>query len=258
MRRRISPKLPAVSGGEVGMKRIAFDDDFTTFDDIFPDAELGPSTGITLDQAKAGLIDDGSGALLVDTAAMVSAGASTGFDCVIYLGEEARAPMNLSFIMEMLGFATPGMAIMFGAYHLESGVPTFPVNAATFSSTGGLVAAGIGGDVDGVGTNVNKYFRQRFESSPLATDFFNNFIQFEMAVDVNGLGSRMGLTQSSTLSGVKSSTSWGSQELLGIRREISDTHVLRPCLVMQRDPDFDLQDDLKVRKLNLFYNPRGT
>lgn len=244
------------SGAQSGMKQIAFDQDFTTFDETFPNAELGPSTGITLEQAKAGLTEDG-GELLVDTAAMVTAGADADFDLVLYLTEPCQWFASVTFIMEMLGFDLPGVMAMVGIDHLESDVSTTPPASDISGATDGLAAVGLFGDHTGGGSRNNELVRWDYSDPPISSNMGLTFVMGQVCVEPQNLGTRMAHVLNNSIAGLDAGTTWTQLQLNKRGSPLSDTHVLRPCLVLKRDPDFADNNDLKINRLNLFYNVRA-
>lgn len=247
------------SGGPAGIQQLGFDEDFTSFDEVFPNAELGPASGITLEQFKAGVSEDGSGSMLLTYADMVAAGADPNFGGRIYLTEPAQYLASMQFIVEMLTFDLPGVQTLLGVDHLESDVSTTPAQSLISGATDGLVAVGLFGDHDGGGGRVNKYVVWTHKDPGTYPNFSNNFFLGHIAIEPIGVGSRVGIAQSSTIAGLDGGTSWSPQVQLQNRTsQLSDTHELRPVLVINRDPDFTDNEDLKINRLKIFYNVRAS
>lgn len=244
-----------VAGGG-GIVQVGFDQDFTTFDAAFPNAEMGPATGLTLEQFKAGISEDGSGSMRIQTADMVAAGADPDFSGRIYLTEAARYFASMQFIMEMLGFDLPGVQALLGIDHMEAGVSTTPADSLISSPTDGLVAAGLFGDHTGTGSRVNKSVFWTHKDPVTYANFSNNFLLGLVSVEPFGLGSRLGYAQASTIAAIDGGTSWTQVQLQDRASRLSDTHELRPVLVINRDPDWTDNDDLKINRLQLYYSPR--
>jgi hypothetical protein len=240
-------------GGVVpGMRQIAFDGDFTSFDALFPNAELGPTTvGITLAQIKAGLVEDG-GEMRIDTQLMVDAGADPNFSpAVLYLTESAIASVNLSFVMNSSSFGDlPRAAVMFGVVHLDGEPLTeqAPANTTGSGTETGLAAVGMGFEANGF-----KFYQSRFRELT-ASNLTLPYLAGDVAVGPFGLSTRLGYRLSSSQASLDSTSTWSFQYQMGNRSHLSATHVLRPALVIQRD--HPTQGDLKVNKFNLLYNVR--
>lgn len=249
----IDPQMEQAAGPSSSLRQISFDQDFTSFDEVFPNAELGPSTGITLDQFKAGVSSDG-GDMLVNTAAMVSAGALPNFDLEVYLTEPCKWFASVTFILEMLGFDLPGVMAMVGIDHLEGGVSTTPPFSTIVGTTDGLAAVGLFGDHDGGGTRNNEVVRWDYSDPPVTSNLSLNFVLGQISVEPLSLGTRLAYVLNNSIAGLDGGTSWTQTQLGERGASLSDTHVLRPCLVLKRDPDFADNNDFKINRLNLFYN----
>jgi hypothetical protein len=247
----VNPQPPALPASEAGMKQIAFDGDFTTFDALFPGAELGPSTGITLDQAKAGLVEDG-GELRVDTQLMVDAGAADDFDpVVLYLTEPAIASVNLSFVMST-DLSLPRAAVMLGVIHLDGDPLTAqaPPDVTNYGSSGGLAGVGIGFESGGF-----RFYQNRFQATPTSGSLGLQWFAGDVAVGPHGISTALGYRLGTSLASLDSNTTWSSQSQMGNRSKLSATYVLRPALVIQRNASN--QGHLKIARFNLFYNVRS-
>lgn len=255
--RAVFPLEEAAPAVQAGMRRISFDDDFTSFDEMFPNAELSPdSVGVnSLNEIKAGFSSP-AGQLRINVDDMVSAGAANDFTAIVYLTLPGMAQFTMSAVFEVIAFGAPRAQIMFGAYHLDGDPLTaqVPPNTTNFGTQGPFGGVGIGRTASGV-----RYFQSRFEGAlPFNSSLGLVFFEGTFSVDMFGLGTRSGAALNNTIPGLDAGTSWNNQQAIGIRNpSMSDTHVLRPCLVIRKEAVVNTQSFIDVRRLDMLYNVRA-
>lgn len=250
------PGAPPAEEVAPGMGRISFADDFTSFDDLFPDAELAPSsTGVgSLDEIKAGFSSP-SGQWRINIDDMVTAGADADFTAIVYLTGLANAQFTMSAVFQIIGFDAPRAQIMLGAYHLDGdpAVPVVPPNVTNFGTQGPFGGVGVGRNATG-----RRIFQSRFEGdTPSSAAQSLEFTEGSFAVDTFGFGTRIGVALGSSLAALDGGTTWSNQTALGLRNpSMSDTHILRPCLIIRKENVVNTTGYIDVRRLDFLYNIR--
>lgn len=259
MSRSISPQRPVPETASPGQQSIIFhdvDNPLTSIDDLQLTFQSDLSSGCTEAQALAAL-SIVSGALDIDPAAAVTAGADSDFNAEWFIGPAiaAQAEMYTTWKMDASGFGYGGY-VLAGFYHYpddETTVPERPTGS-TYGDNG-FCGGGIGADYGPTGGGTRKVvytsYRNSLAGSSNSSNQWNR-IMTSVCRDLNT--SYVAYSLSSTRATAEEGTSYNWSQQAGGRRRLEDTHRFRAALRITRDPDQVQNYTTRLHALELHYN----